>query len=229
MNLKSANIPTWILEHLTAGSNQEALSGDLLEEFHQGRSITWYWRQVLTAVGTRAWIVSREYILIAVFSAVWSTLFPFWRALEFSFLPPHQPVLLWPYSTLTVLADGLLPAISFVWLGLLIYLLARSKIVDSHSKLQILRSLSTSISVLLITVIGTLFYLKNPIIDVRYVMHEDFFSFFHLFAISISLAAPLAVAIFLALPPTPRTLRGQSPPSFARQTPADREGGDEHL
>jgi hypothetical protein len=38
-----------LLAHLPA--DREALIGDLLEEFHYGRSRAWFWRQLLTAVG----------------------------------------------------------------------------------------------------------------------------------------------------------------------------------
>ena len=38
----------WLLEHL--GGENEALAGDLLEEFRRGRSAAWYWRQVLVAI-----------------------------------------------------------------------------------------------------------------------------------------------------------------------------------
>ena len=41
-------LATWIVKR-AAGRN-EALVGDLLEEFHRGRSAVWYWRQALTAV-----------------------------------------------------------------------------------------------------------------------------------------------------------------------------------
>ena len=41
---------TWMLEHLQLGGKNEALAGDLLEEFHRRRSIAWYWRQVVGAI-----------------------------------------------------------------------------------------------------------------------------------------------------------------------------------
>jgi hypothetical protein len=48
---KPPAVATWTLEHLVGGERQ-ALAGDLLEEFRQGRSASWYWRQVLVAIFT---------------------------------------------------------------------------------------------------------------------------------------------------------------------------------
>ena len=41
---------TWLLKHLTPKDKNELLLGDLLEEFTQGRSAAWYWRQVVEAI-----------------------------------------------------------------------------------------------------------------------------------------------------------------------------------
>ncbi len=51
--MKSSKPPTpaaWLLERLAARENREALAGDLSEQFNQGRSVAWYWRQVLAAI-----------------------------------------------------------------------------------------------------------------------------------------------------------------------------------
>ena len=42
-------LATWMLEHLASGDRDEALSGDLLEQFRAGRGGGWYWRQVFAA------------------------------------------------------------------------------------------------------------------------------------------------------------------------------------
>ena len=39
---------TWLMRHV--GPPSEALAGDLLEEYRQGRSVGWYWMQVIEAV-----------------------------------------------------------------------------------------------------------------------------------------------------------------------------------
>jgi preprotein translocase subunit SecY len=41
-------LATWLLKRASRGN--EALVGDLLEEYRRGRSVVWYWRQVLTTV-----------------------------------------------------------------------------------------------------------------------------------------------------------------------------------
>lgn len=40
----------WVLRHFLLGGRNEALEGDLLEEFQHRRSAAWYWRQVLRAI-----------------------------------------------------------------------------------------------------------------------------------------------------------------------------------
>ena len=46
-------LATWLLTRSARGN--EALVGDLLEEYRQGRSALWYWRQVLTTVAIGRW------------------------------------------------------------------------------------------------------------------------------------------------------------------------------
>lgn len=43
-------LATWLFNHLTRREHQEALAGDLLEEYGRRRSDIWYWRQVLVAI-----------------------------------------------------------------------------------------------------------------------------------------------------------------------------------
>jgi len=43
-------IATWIWKHFGCGPNQEAVLGDLAEEYLQKGSRMWYWRQVLKAI-----------------------------------------------------------------------------------------------------------------------------------------------------------------------------------
>ncbi|HEV3037422.1 MAG TPA: hypothetical protein VHA33_06515 [Candidatus Angelobacter sp.] len=43
-------LATWLLDHFCAVANKDALAGDLLEQYQQGRPAAWYWRQVMTAI-----------------------------------------------------------------------------------------------------------------------------------------------------------------------------------
>ena len=43
-------LATWLVQHLGSGPRRESLVGDLIEQYRNGRSATWYWRQVLTAI-----------------------------------------------------------------------------------------------------------------------------------------------------------------------------------
>jgi hypothetical protein len=47
---KPPTLATWMLDHLLWGGRNEALAGDLLEEYKRRRSVAWYWRQVLGAI-----------------------------------------------------------------------------------------------------------------------------------------------------------------------------------
>ena len=43
-------LATWLMQRLASGPRRESLLGDLIEQYRHGRSATWYWRQVLTAI-----------------------------------------------------------------------------------------------------------------------------------------------------------------------------------
>ena len=66
-------VATWILQHLGAGVHEEALAGDLIEQYARGRSRLWYWHQVLIAIWfararsfqARSWTAARRIFLHA--------------------------------------------------------------------------------------------------------------------------------------------------------------------
>ena len=119
-------IATWLMEHLTTAERDEAIAGDLEEEFRGGRSTAWYWRQALAALA-REWCRSvwrrREAML---FAAIWSLLSPAWR-LEFlrHFRNGRLDDILWrlpfPWSTICAFALGAGGDMVFIWLGVLVY------------------------------------------------------------------------------------------------------------
>jgi hypothetical protein len=43
-------LAVWLLRRLYPERNREAITGDLLERFRDGRSDSWFWRQVLVAI-----------------------------------------------------------------------------------------------------------------------------------------------------------------------------------
>jgi hypothetical protein len=75
------SLATWMLEHLTPAGRDEALGGDLLEEFRGGRSEGWYWWQVLSACSVGLLNSLRARGLLLVFALCWSMLAPAWNVL----------------------------------------------------------------------------------------------------------------------------------------------------
>ena len=95
----------WVLKHF--GSANEALAGDLIEEYAQGRSAAWYWRQVLIAVLIGCVSQVRRHKLLTVTAVIvgWAARYISWYAVN---LPAYKL-----YAK--VLADlGLHPS-SFLW------------------------------------------------------------------------------------------------------------------
>ena len=202
----------WCLEHLTFGCDQEALCGDLLEELQSGRSLSWFWREVLMAIGIGAYEGAKPYMLPLVFSAGWSALYPAWRFVAASrysaAIPAHR--LAWPYSSFRELAQGVAPAVTFVWLGFLVFLLLRKETISQLSSFRLFQGLSASLDVLFLATLGLLAYLRHPAVELHYVTRDDFYTLLHLSVVSIPLAASIFVAIWFVLPrdqPQPRRRR----------------------
>ena len=90
MTLIPPTIATWMLKHLVLGNRNEALEGDLLEELHQRRSASWYWRQVLRAI-----LLSYSNVLRTGWIVIWTVAFAvFWiyGLYEITRLIAHSPV-----------------------------------------------------------------------------------------------------------------------------------------
>jgi hypothetical protein len=206
--IPSIILATWMLEHLTLGSPNESLSGDLLEEFRSGRSAGWYWRQTLSTIAITLSGKSRAYVLPVVFSAGWSIAYP---ALLLSITRSRltQTILErmaahdWPYSTGLHFVGATTPAAMFVWIGFFLYLVSCNQVGRQLSMLRLLGSLSISLNVLFVATIGQ--HLRNSDIDVRNVSGKNFNS--HFVALSIPLALSLFSALVCALPPVRRRQR----------------------
>jgi hypothetical protein len=208
----SAALATWMLKHLTFGGS-EALVGDLLEEFLGGRSLRWYWRQVLCAIGIGVCGKSRDYAFPLLFSAAWSMLYPAWwlsivRIWSSQTLFERWTTIDWPYSTALHGIGQIIPAAAFVWLGFFVFLTLRTGMAHELSRLRLFGSLSISLNVLLITTIGLWMHLRSSGMNVSYVARENFYSGSHLIAIGIPLTLSLLSAISFALSGTRRRRHG---------------------
>jgi hypothetical protein len=135
-------LATWILEHGIPGDHDEALAGDLLEEFRSGRSDGWYWRQVFAAwlVGWLKYLGSRRSLLI--FAALWSTLAPAWTAIvdnierSRSLLNPawsgrHLFLMFWLWVALNV---------AFLWVGILLFVAVHSRFASAFDRSKLRRA-----------------------------------------------------------------------------------------
>jgi hypothetical protein len=100
----------WLLDSLGYTGQNPALAGDLLEEFRNGRSPAWYWRQTLmviaAGIGRNAFIL-RRYLMacIAGFAAQAAVAYGLWRIDA----PPRIHGVVW-----TILASLLVLIVSFL-------------------------------------------------------------------------------------------------------------------
>jgi hypothetical protein len=119
----------WLLDHLVPGSMNDALAGDLAEEFGR-RGAAWYWRQVMLAIAIGFLRHIRSECVSIGFSFVWiyaSEEFirrsgkwwfgDWWQAAWWIRLP-------WPWSLVVEVTHGILDALIPLALGLAAYLIA---------------------------------------------------------------------------------------------------------
>jgi len=95
------SVATWLLEHLVHGEENEALAGDLLEEFSQGRTAAWYWYQVFVAILVAFSKELRARWITILFAVIVSSAVPYeliWRSSEFERLFTWVIRLPWPVS-----------------------------------------------------------------------------------------------------------------------------------
>ena len=202
----SVALATWMLEHFTPRPYSGALSGDLLEELDSGRSAGWYWRQVISAIAAGLLSRARRYALPLTFSVAWSVFYPawqisLWRGQSAQALFSRWSALDWPYSALLLLGSGMFPAVTFVWLGLFVFVVLRTKMqqgAQELSGLRVLGSLSLSLNVLLLATIGLLGWSGPAGIQWG---REIFYASPHPPALSVPLALSLFASILAAQPP----------------------------
>ena len=112
---------------------EEALAGDLQEEFPAGRSRGWYWRQVIGAIAIEAWRNLRDQKLVALGAVAMALVI--YYALAFSVseigndmnrvVTPHVPLWMLEYGVYQVITGVALTLVAYWTIGALIMGLSR--------------------------------------------------------------------------------------------------------
>ena len=214
--LRFISLAAWLVEHFALGLKNEALAGDLLEELQHGRSAAWFWRQVGFAIAIGISNRLRDLALPVIFCAAWTSLYPAWNVLSRALLAHEvsfsRTVVPWPWSAILPLGFGMIPALTFVWLGFLVYVFLRPGVIRKVTARRLLLGLSTSFNVLLVFTNLLLRHFRQSRIDLQSLMREDFYSVFHLLSMSVPLALSLLAALFVTVARTPRIKQRQGPP-----------------
>jgi len=119
----------WILEHAIPGDHNEALAGDLLEEFRSGRSAHWYWRQARAALAIALSQAIRIRAAVLLFTLLWCIQVPSWllavAGVEAHF-NLHQRFwqMDWPWSFVCEWGLLLFANLAFIWTGIALYLIS---------------------------------------------------------------------------------------------------------
>jgi hypothetical protein len=153
---------TWLLKHLTPDDKNELLLGDLLEDFVQGRSAAWYWRQVLAAIMVGLLQEARVRWIAISWAVVYSSAIPWlhiWVAPQFRFLFYFSIGLRWAYSLIgTVVLFTLFNTVLLV-IALGLYLAT----VRHFNARRFLQALLVALPVLAIGMTGMFFSLALPL------------------------------------------------------------------
>jgi hypothetical protein len=141
MNSKAPALATWLLEHIVPGE-KDAIAGDLVEEFRNGRSRAWFWRQALTVIFLALCSESYRQRSAIVFAMLWAGIISVsWRHLLFA--SQFQSLVAWgirrDWPESMVYSVGIFCAVNvlLVWAGLIVYL----TIVDGFSRRGLSRGL----------------------------------------------------------------------------------------
>jgi hypothetical protein len=59
-------LATWLLAHFASDYQRDSLAGDLIEQYHLGRSRCWYWKQVVAALVVAGAKVLRPALAVSV-------------------------------------------------------------------------------------------------------------------------------------------------------------------
>jgi hypothetical protein len=124
-------IATWLLDHLCAEPN-DALAGDLVEEYFDGRSAGWYWRQVMAAIAIGGVQRVRACWSAVMFAALWTALSPGLRYLQIRMLDDDGAGMqrIWRmdghWSTRFDSSVDVFAFLSVLWLGVTLYVVLDS-------------------------------------------------------------------------------------------------------
>ncbi len=193
------SIASWILKHLTPGPSNEALAGDLFEEFRSGRSAVWYWRQVLAAISLGCLREFLELRVVTLFAVLWSMLVPAWLLIIAS-LEQHFKLgeriwrMDWPWSTVCDLGLLLAANLLFIWLGILLYLIPHLWMARRLNVRQIRGGILASIPGLIVLWVALIalpkYFLNGQVVDQPSVAPVTAYSFTHQAQIEIQRALP---------------------------------------
>ncbi len=156
---------TWMLDHFVPGGRDEALAGDLLEEFRSGRSSAWYWSQTLSACGL-GWLNNiHQNRYLVLFAALWSMLAPAWTMLidrlenKASFFGQIWRMS-FPLSSVTEFAIWASCNLIFLWTGMLLYLMPHAIHRRALNKRQLRRAILVPLVMFNVVYVGV-FVLMN--------------------------------------------------------------------
>jgi hypothetical protein len=152
-------LATWMLEHWMLGSSNNALAGDLLEEFRSGRAgrtRAWYWRQVIVAIAINC---SREILnhrSVMLFAVMWSVASPAWLVLSSNAEVNTRAwgmmwQMDWPWSTICAIALALVTSLAFIWSGMTLYLIPQMVAARSFNLRRLIRSLLQALPIFITT------------------------------------------------------------------------------
>lgn len=153
MQVQPPRIATWLLQSFALADRNEALAGDLLEEFRAGRSSGWYRRQVLSAIAIGSVRGTMGRLDVLLFAVFWSMLTPAWL-LAFANLEQRFGLdqrfwqMAWPWSTVCDLGLLLAANLIFTWAGIVLYLIPHLSITKNLRFHAFAKGLLASIPVL---------------------------------------------------------------------------------
>jgi hypothetical protein len=197
----------WVLEHCLPPGRDEALAGDLLEEFSAGRSAEWYWRQVLSAIVAGWMHVLGARGMLVLFAVLWSSLAPAWTVLlDRAVSRPNPAEEFWrmdaPFAGLSSFGVWLLLNVSFLWAGMLVYFVSHTRFSKSFSRKDVMRAFLVAAPVFPLAYFGTfvamnLLFYPGPMIP-RHTM-SPFDELFDIRMGALALRVPYFVTMLCAL------------------------------